>query len=149
MVANAIPVPAPTPRQSRQAQESMRRLAPYTGRELTVEITRRGRREAITLPASAVQLLVELLTQMAAGSAVTLLPVQAQLTTQQAADLLGVSRPFIVKQIKQGQLPSRKIGAHRRILLSDLLAYKARIDRQRLKALGELAAQAQDLNMGY
>ena len=105
--------------------------------------------EEIELPASAVRLLVELLSAMAEGQSVTLMPVHAELTTQQAADLLGVSRPFLVKQLENNVIPYRKVGTHRRILFSDLMAYKHDIDSKRRESLDELAAQAQELEMGY
>jgi excisionase family DNA binding protein len=94
-------------------------------------------------------MLITLLSEMAAGNAVTLIPIHAELTTQQAADLLGVSRPFLIKRMQERRIPFRKIGTHRRLLFKDVMEYKRRIDAERLKILGELTDQAQELNMGY
>jgi excisionase family DNA binding protein len=97
------------------------------------------------LPAGAFELLLDVLTQMAEGNAVTLLPTHAEVTTQQAADLLNVSRPFLISSYLDTQkLPHRRVGTRRRILLSDLLAFKEQQDSQRHEALLELAEQEQD-----
>ena len=105
--------------------------------------------EPVVLPASAVRLLVQMLAEMAEGNAVALVAVHAELTTQQAADALGVSRPFVIKQIREGRLPHRRIGTHRRVMFKDLMAFKHRLDADRAKALGQLAAEAQKLKLGY
>ena len=137
----------PTDDEVRLARLSSRRLAPFLNRNLNIRIAENG--ETVELPAVAVRLLVDLLSAMAEGNAVTLIPIHAELTTQQAADLLGVSRPFLIKQLEEGVIPFRRVGTHRRILFSDLMQYKQEIDGKRLKALDELAAQAQELDMGY
>lgn len=148
MSALTMPEPVtPTVDDARLAKTSSRRLAPFLNRNLHVRIE--GTNEAVELPAAAVRLLVDLLSAMAEGNAVTLIPIHAELTTQQAADLLGVSRPFLVKQLEEDAIPYRKVGTHRRVLFSDLMAYKREMDRKRLEALDELAAQAQELDMGY
>ncbi len=105
--------------------------------------------EQIVLPASALELLKTILIQMAQGNAMTLMPIHAELTTQQAADILNVSRPYLVKLLEQGDIPFMKKGAHRRVRFEDIQTYKARIDSQRLEALDELTKQAQELDMGY
>ena len=141
----------PTERDAAIARESSRVLSNYAHRRetLRVELSDDGQRETITLPAGAVRLLLDLLTQMAEGNAVTLLPMHAELTTQQAADLLNVSRPYLVKLLETGIIGHRKIGRHRRVLLRDLVAYKHQVDEDRNQALEELTQQAEDLSMGY
>ncbi len=103
----------------------------------------------VALPAAAVRLLQEILAELAKGNAVAVMPVDAELTTQEAADLLHVSRPFLVEQLEQGIIPHRKVGTHRRVRAQDVIEYKHALDQNRLKALDELAAQAQELDMGY
>jgi len=143
----------PTEADTRLAEESSRRLARLLGkrrRSLQVRVQADDEtEESVTIPASAFRLLTDILTQMAQGNAVTLIPVHAELTTQQAADLLNVSRPFLVGLIEEGKIPHRKVGTHRRVLFHDLMQYKRLVDRDRLKALEELSAQAQQLGMGY
>ncbi len=143
---------APTELETSLARESSRRLAQYVGVTdgLRLQIIEHGGPgETLAVPGAAVRLLVQILAEMAQGNAVTLIPVQAELTTQQAADLLNVSRPFLVKLLDEGKIPGRKVGTHRRILVSDLMAFKKHNEQQRLKALEELTAQAQELGMGY
>ena len=108
-----------------------------------------GQRASVPIPAAVLGLLQGILVQMAQGNAVTVVPMHAELTTQQAADLLNVSRPFLIERLEQGEIPFRKVGTHRRIRLADLMAYKHAIDHLRATALDELAAQAQELGMGY
>jgi excisionase family DNA binding protein len=141
----------PTEADARLARESSRRLARYLSKRkpLRVRIQPDDDEEPIAIPVSALRLLAHILTEMAQGNAVTLIPIHAELSTQQAADLLNVSRPFLVRLLEEGKIPCRKIGTHRRALFQDLMAYKRQQDEDRLKALEELAAQAQELKMGY
>lgn len=135
------------------AKESSRKLAPLAvDAKETVQVHINavgGHSETVDLPTSVFQMLVRILTEMGKGNAVTLMPIHAQLTTQQAAELLGVSRPFIIKELKDGRIPFHLVGTHRRIAYRDLMEYKAKCQSDHDKAMDELVAQAQDLKMGY
>ena len=102
-------------------------------------------REEIVVPQSAFKLFVEILAAMANGQGVTVMPLHAELTTQQAADLLNVSRPFLVRLLDEGRIHCKKVGTHRRIRLADVLAFRERDDEARKRVLDELSADAQDL----
>ena len=101
------------------------------------------------LPDAAVALIRRMLADMAAGHPVTLLPAEGELTTFQAAHVLNVSRPFVIKLIDDGELPHRMVGTHRRIPVEAVLAYKQRLDQESDAAMDELVRQAQELDMGY
>jgi len=103
----------------------------------------------LVLPRQALVLLRDLLTEMAQGNAVTILPTHAEVTTQEAANMLNLSRPHLVKLLEEGATPFSRVGTHRRIRLQDLLAYKREQEEGSEAALQELAVQAQDLDMGY
>lgn len=135
------------------AREASRALARLANRDKPVRVEAReeGQGEGATfvLPATAIRLLLDILGQMAAGNAVAITPLHPELTTQQAADLLNVSRPFLVGLLEEGKLPCRKVGTHRRVLYNDLMAYKQQEDQARRRVLNELAKQAQELGLGY
>jgi len=142
----------PTAHEAAIAREASRLLAPFVDHLETIRFQVSEEKKAaqrLLLPPAAIRLLLDLLTEMASGNAVTLIPVHAQLTTQQAADVLNVSRPFLVNLVEQGKIPHVKVGTHRRILFEDLMNYKREIDKERQKALDELVKQSQQLNMGY
>lgn len=103
----------------------------------------------VRIPTSALRLLLEVLTEIGQGNAVSIIPIHAELTTQEAADVLNVSRPFLVQLLEKGDIPFHKTGTHRRVRYQDVMDYKNSIDGERRKALAELAAQAQELDMGY
>ncbi len=86
---------------------------------------------------------------MAQGNAVTIIPTHAELTTQEAADFLNVSRPYLVKLLDKRKVPFHKVGTHRRIKFADLVAYKKIFESERDSILEELAEQSQGLKLGY
>ena len=106
-------------------------------------------KKEIEIPTFAVGLLVKILKEMAAGHSVKVTSIQDELTTQEAADLLNVSRPYLVLLLEQNKIPHRKVGTKRRIRTEDVLTYKADIEAKRLAVLDKLANEAQKLNMGY
>jgi excisionase family DNA binding protein len=133
---------------ARASGERLARLA-RRGRALTLRVRDGGKEQTIELPPGAVKLLVAILEDMASGHAVTIVPHDAEFTTQQAADFLNVSRPFLVGLLEQKKLPFRLVGTHRRIRFEDVLRFKENIDAQRRKVLDRLAAEAQELKLGY
>ncbi len=138
---------------SREAQVALRILSAISKRQKprTLQIKSEGTSKSlsVTVPKEAFALFLEVLGQMANGNAVTIVPVNAELTTQQAAELLNVSRPFLVKLLDDGKLPCRMVGTHRRVRMADLIAYKRVDDAERNTALDELAAEAQKHGLGY
>jgi len=144
----------PTPADAQLAQESSRRLAHLLADKqqtpIGIHIGFEGEpADSISIPVAAFRLLKDILAEMARGNAVALIPVQAELTTRQAADLLNVSRPFLIEQLEKGLIPYRKVGTHRRILFSDVQSYKQKMDHSRLAVLEELSAIDQKLGLGY
>lgn len=144
----------PSDEETEEAKTSSRILSPRVqrNRPLTLRVLDENTQEreaTITLPAKVARLLLDILVQMAEGKAVTIIPTRAELTTQQAADLINVSRPFLVQLLENNEIPFRKVGTHRRVLLSDVLAYKERIDTARKQSLDELAALSQELGLEY
>ena len=137
----------------RAAIEGQRALAAYLSTRFETQhiqiLDEANRAHPIELPTSALRLLVDILAELADGNAVQVVPVHAELTTQEAADLLNVSRPHLVKLLEAGKLPFHKTGKHRRIRFADLRRYKQERDEDSAAAMDDLARQAQELGMGY
>jgi excisionase family DNA binding protein len=150
-IQEAVP---PTAADAELARESSRRLTRFLAARpenaLRVRIEPESEpKESISIPVAAFRLLNSILAEMAKGNAVTLIPMHAELTTQQAADILNVSRPFLIEQLEKGVIPYRKVGTHRRVMREDLMEYQRTMDHNRLKALDELSAIDQELGLGY
>lgn len=144
----------PTLVDAQLAQQSSRSLTQFLTKQpkeaLRIRLEPSGEAEqAVTIPFAAVGLLNGILSEMAKGNAVALIPVLSELTTQQAADLLNVSRPFLIEQLEKGAIPFRKVGTHRRVVFQDLMKYKHVMDQNRMEALSELSALDQQLGLGY
>ncbi|MBV8883522.1 MAG: helix-turn-helix domain-containing protein [Chroococcidiopsidaceae cyanobacterium CP_BM_RX_35] len=143
--------PPPTATEAALARISGQRLSRFAHRRhpLRVQVIDAEQVQPLELPAGAVALLMDILEVMATGRGVTIIPENAELTTVEAASVLNVSRPFLIKLLEQGQIPCRKVGKHRRIRMEDVMAYKAQIDGEREAILDELVAEAQAEDMGY
>jgi len=151
MTALAHRQPPPSVQEAALARSSGQSLARLIrkNRPLKLKVTDADQEQPIELPPGAALLLMDILEAMAAGRGITLIPENAELTTVQAADVLNVSRPFLIKLLEEKALPCRKVGAHRRIRMEDVMAYKARIDADREAVLDQLVAEAQEHDMGY
>jgi excisionase family DNA binding protein len=140
----------PTEADARLARESLEHISPFLASGISglrIRIQNDDHPSAdVVVPANALRLLKDILAEMAQGHAVALLPVEAELSTQQAADLLNVSRPYLIGLLEERKIPFRHVGQHRRIRLDDLLAYKAKDDQFRRSIADELAVDAQELS---
>lgn len=147
---------APNERESVLARESGRVLAALLSargaqsESISVRIGGEDEtHEVVILPVSALRLMTQALEQIARGNAVALMPVERELSTFEAADILNVSRPYLIKLLENGEIPFRRVGTHRRVSRRDLLEYKRDDDTKRSAILDDLAAEAQELGMGY
>lgn len=146
-------VKLPSAKAAEEARVAVRTLSSLprkkTSRTVQVRPDGEGRPVSVTVPREAFELFLEILGQMANGNAVTIVPVHAELTTQQAADLMNVSRPFLISLLEQGKIPFRSVGAHRRVRAADLLEYKQRDEAHRKALVDELTAEAEKHGLGY
>ncbi len=133
------------------ARESVRALAKKLGQSrdnMKVRVEEpSGKGETVTIPKAAFRLLVAILAEMANGNAVRIIPHQAELTTQEAAELLNVSRPYLVRLLDDKRIPFHRVGTHRRILFKDVMAYKAQHRRARKDTLARLSKLDQELGL--
>ncbi len=134
-----------------QARRSKQVLAQHIkeGKPLTLQIVDNAKKETIELPAGAVTLLMEILGAIASGQGVMIIPQDAELTTAQAAEILNVSRPYLVKLLEDGVIPHHKVGTHRRVQMEHIIRYRQDIREKRAKVLAELVLEAQEEDMGY
>ena len=139
----------PTDEETERAKNFSRILAREFASAESVKIQREDSDESIEIPRQVFNVLMRLLSVMSEGKAFSLIPMDKELTTQQAADILNVSRPYLNKILDLGEIAHRKVGRNRRIRFSDLMEYKKSQEQKSKAALQELADQAQELDMGY
>lgn len=148
LLAGAVKAVSLPSRDTAAARESSAAIAEFVAsdeRRLTVRFLdqKTGEQLDADVPLAAIRLLAAALSQMADGHSVTLVPLDAELSTQQAADLLRVSRPYFVKLLEERKIPFRKVGEHRRVRCNDLLAYIKTYQDEAAAALDEMASEAQ------
>lgn len=141
----------PAPKEIEAALQGQRELATYLSTKLetqkiSIQDADNNTRQ-IELPTSALTLLMTILGELAVGNAVQVVPVHAELTSQEAANILNVSRPHLVKMLEEGMIPFHKTGRHRRVLFADLMKYKEQRDNESKQAMQELADQSQELGL--
>ena len=143
-------VTAPNEHAAKAASAALAGLRPAlkkSARAKVAKITLTADGEKVVIPREAFDLFVRILAEMANGNAITIVPIHAELTTQQAADLLNISRPFLIGLLQQGKMPFRTVGTRRRVLFADLLEYKQREELRARDVLDELAREAEKLNL--
>ena len=143
----------PSEKERTEAAESRRQLSAFLSTRFETQrvelIDDSQQRQAVKLPTVALRLLNDILAELELGNTVKVVPIHAELTTQEGADILNVSRPHLVKLLDEGLIPHTKTGRHRRIKFADLMKYKEEREAQSKDALKKLAEQAQSLGMGY
>jgi excisionase family DNA binding protein len=134
---------------ARDSGSSLSRRFEADGKPVTLRFTdpASGDEVEAKVPVNAMRVLAEAMVQMGAGHAVTLVPLQAELSTQQAAELVGVSRPYFVKLLETGRLPFRRVGDQRRVRYQDLLHYLEEERRRGEDAVSQMTADAQALGL--
>ena len=116
-------------------------------RTIKIEIAESG--EIIIIPTKAFKILRAVLKNMAEGNSIAIIPSNSELTTQEAANILNISRPHLVKLLENGKIPFTKVGSHRRIELKDIVTFENKLSKQRRTKLNKLTEQAQKLKLGY
>lgn len=128
-------------------QDVSQRLKSSRKNGIKIKVQETG--EFITIPKKALTLLSAIIQNMAEGKTISIVPSNSEISTQQAADMLNVSRPHLIKLLGAKKIPFKKVGSHRRILLQDIMEYKEQLAKQRELQLDFLSNQAQDLSLGY
>lgn len=143
----------PSGRETDLAKTSSQELSAYIAADDVVQNLviqdKTGEQHQIQVPVSALKAFVDLLTYLGEGNSVSLTPTHAEMTTQEAADYLHISRPTLIKLLEDGIIPFHHAGNRRKVRFQDVQQYKQDLQEQRLSTLDELSALDQDLDMGY
>ena len=149
-MAHTLTVGLPSEVEAKIAKETSRLLASRLKKGAPMQLRildSHAPQPTVKLPAPAVGLLLRILEEMARGNAVTIIPVHAELTTQEAADMLHISRPSLIQLLDAGKIEYRRVGTHRRVRLEALVKYQRVAEEARRAALDELAAYDQELGI--
>jgi excisionase family DNA binding protein len=122
-------------------------LSSHPGEDLIEALGEVGAEDALVIPRPTVVMLAQVLSLLESGHGVQIIPKDAELTTQQAADVLNVSRPYLIGLLESRQIPFRKVGRHRRITFEALMEYKRQDDLKRRAAADDLADLSQELDL--
>jgi excisionase family DNA binding protein len=148
-----VDITFPKESEVRAAVQGQRELTAYLATNFDTQriqiLDDRNVAHQIELPTSALRLLADILVEFAVGNGVGIVPVHPELTIQEAADLLNVSRPHFVKLLETQALPRHGTREHRRIRFDDLMKFKAARDQASERAVSALTEQAQELKLGY
>jgi len=146
MPTSLVPI-TPTESDTRHAQAGSRTLARLLQEQTEIHLhPNADSSDEITLPASIARLFQDVLEQIGKGQSVIVVPLESELTTGQAAEIIGVSRPFLVELLEEGEIPFHLVGTHRRVRLADVLAYRQERER-RFQVMEELIEETDALGL--
>ena len=143
---NAYNYAPPTDQETKAARQASAKIVPFLQQPeaAVLQVNGASPDDAVVLPARALEALKDILEIIAAGKGVAIIPQEAELTTRQAAQILNVSRPHLVKLLDSGEIPCRMVGSHRRIRRDDVMQYKAVLREKREAILAQMIADAQE-----
>ncbi|MFY2508858.1 helix-turn-helix domain-containing protein [Vibrio pectenicida] len=135
---------------ARLGSQELSAVMEMNGEAQTINVVdKSGRTHEVTLPSSVLSMMIEMMTQLGQGNSVRITPIHAELTTQEGADMLNMSRPTFIKLLDSEEIPYSRTGNRRKVAYADLMAYKNQLEDNRLAALAELSELDQEMDMGY